>query len=171
MIVGEKVTLRALNQKDFEQILEWVNNPKLKYLTGTLYPVSEIEHETWFKNKILDNKGKIFGIQDKPNSQLIGIIGLKNMDFINRNTELYIYIGDENYWGKGLGTEATSLIAKFVFNELNFHRIYLSVFSYNERAISSYEKAGFKKEGVMKESLFKSGTYHDIVLMALINKG
>ena len=168
MINGERIILRALNQNDFQKVLEWANNPQLKYLTGTIYPVSELEHETWMKNKIIDKTERLFGIQDKTNNQLIGLVGLKKMDFINRNTELYIYIGEENYWGKGLGSEATSVATKFAFDELNFHRVYLMVFSYNTRAINSYEKVGFRKEGILKDSLYKSGKYHDKVLMALI---
>jgi len=169
MIVGESVTLRALNVVDSPKILEWVNNPQLRYLTGTIYPVSDIEHETWFKNRVVEKTNKMFGVQDKIDDQLIGIVGLKNIDFINRNAEMYIYIGEESYLGKGLGTEAASLITKFAFDELNLHRIYLMVFSYNHRAIRSYEKVGFIKEGVMKDSVFKSGIYHDKVLMAKIN--
>ncbi|WP_169823167.1 GNAT family N-acetyltransferase [Anaerobacillus alkalilacustris] len=169
MIIGERVTLRALNKGDAQQILEWVNNPKLKYLTGTVYPVSEVEHEKWFENKLNDKFNKIFGIEECTNKSLIGVIGLNNTDLINRNTELYIYIGDESHWGKGLGTDAVKTLIRFIFEELNLHRVSLVVFSYNQRAINAYEKVGFVSEGIMRESLFKDGKYHDKILMALIN--
>ncbi|MFC3748197.1 GNAT family N-acetyltransferase [Paenibacillus sp. GCM10012306] len=169
MIVGELVNLRALNIKDSNQILEWVNNPELKYLIGTTYPVSEIEHEIWFQNKLTDKLNKIFGIQEQSCNVLIGIIGLNNIDFINRNAELYVYIGDEKYWGKRLGSDAIETLVRFAFNELNLHRISLFVFSYNTRAIKAYQKVGFVTEGIMKESLFKSGKYYDKVLMAILN--
>lgn len=170
MILGEKVFLKALNYSDSPKLLEWVNDPTLKYLTGTIYPVSDMEHKKWFENRICDATGKMFGIEDKFTGELIGVIGLKSIDFINRNAELYIYIGDKNYWGEGLGTEATKLLISFAFNELNLHRIYLMVFSYNTRAIKSYEKVGFKKEGIMRESIYKAGKYHDKIFMGIINK-
>ena len=169
LIIGERVTLRALNRDDAQQILEWVNNPKLKYLTGTVYPVSEVEHEKWFENKLNEKINKIFGIEEHTTNSLIGVIGLNNTDLINRNAELYIYIGDESHWGKGLGTDAVRALISFVFDELNLHRVSLVVFSYNKRAISAYEKVGFVSEGVMRDSLFKDGKYHDKILMAIIN--
>lgn len=169
LIIGERVNLRALKKEDAKQILEWINNPKLKHLTGTVYPVSEVEHEKWFENKLNEKVNKIFGIEECATKNLVGVIGLKNTDIINRSTELYIYIGAESYWGKGLGTDAVRTLTRFIFEELNLHRVSLIVFSYNKRAISAYEKVGFVFEGVMRESLFKGGKYHDKILMALIN--
>lgn len=71
---------------------------------------------------------------DLDNEKSIGIVGFKNLDWVNRNSELFIYIGDEEYWGKGYGTQALELIIKFAFNNLNLHMLYLEVFSYNKNA-------------------------------------
>jgi len=169
VISGEKVNLRALRKTDSLKILEWVNNPKLKYFTGTIYPVSEIEHEKWFENKLNDKINKMFGIEEQATNEFIGIIGLNNTDLINRSAELYIYIGDENYWGKGLGSDAMKTLVEFAFEELNLHRLSLTVFSYNTRAIKAYKKVGFETEGIMRDSLFRAGKYHDKVLMAILN--
>ncbi|AVR00352.1 hypothetical protein OBCHQ24_15525 [Oceanobacillus iheyensis] len=170
MIIGELVNIRALDRTDSKTILDWVNNPELKYLTGTVYPISEIEHEKWFENKLMEKVNKAFGIEDKNTRDLIGVIGFTNTDLINRSTELYVYIGDNNYWGKGLGTDAVKSIVKFTFDELNLHRISLVVFSYNTRAIKAYEKVGFIKEGIMRDGVYKAGKYHDKVIMAIIKE-
>ncbi|MBT2738382.1 GNAT family N-acetyltransferase [Bacillus sp. ISL-7] len=169
MIVGKKIILRALKRKDTELVLKWINDPKLKYLTGTLYPVSDVEHEKWFENKLLEKTNKLFGIEEQLSSQLIGLIGFNNIDFINRTTEISVYIGEENQRGKGLGTDALRTLIKFAFDELNLHRVSLVVFSYNTNAIKAYEKIGFKTEGILKESLYKAGRYHDKILMAVVN--
>lgn len=168
MIKGNLVNLRALSKSDSKQILKWVNNPKLKYLTGTVYPVSEIEHEGWFESKLSDKINKVFGIEESTTKSFIGIIGLAKTDFINRNTEIYIYIGDEKHWGKGFGSDAVNTLVQFIFKELNLHRVSLVVFSYNKRAISTYEKVGFSYEGVLRESLYRDGKYHDKIIMSII---
>ena len=93
---------------------------------------------------------------------------MKNVDFINRNAEIYIYIGDKQYWGNGYGSESVGKLVEFCFNELNMHRVYLQVFEYNERAIASYRKIGFETEGMMRESLYKNGKYHNKILMSII---
>lgn len=169
MINGERISLRAIQRKDSDRILNWVNNSELRNLTGGIYPVSDIEHEIWFKDKALEKTNKLFGIEKRDEKALIGIIGFNNTDFINRSTEVYIYLGEPLYWGKGMGTEALQLMTNFAFEELNLHRLFLTVFSYNSRAIKSYEKVGFIKEGVLRDSIYKSGKYYDKVIMSIIN--
>ena len=70
-----------------------------------------------------------------------------NVNHIFRKAELGIFVGEKEYWGKGYGTEATELLLDFAFNILNLNSIMLIVNSFNERAIKSYEKCGFKLIG------------------------
>lgn len=170
MITGNNIFISALNTTDKSTILNWVNNPELKNKIGTIYPISDIEHEKWFSSRFENSNEKIFGIVSQEYNCLVGIIGLKNIDFINRNAELYIYIGETQYQSKGLGTDAIKTILDFSFNQLNLHRIYLNVFAYNENAIKVYKLIGFEIEGVLKESLFRDGKYHDKIIMSMINK-
>lgn len=168
MIPGNDVFISALNIADKSIILKWVNNPELKSKIGTIYPISDIEHEKWFSSRFGNSNEKIFGIISKKDGCLIGIIGLKNIDFINRHAELYIYIGDNQYLSKGLGTDAIQTLVDFSFDQLNLHKVYLNVFDYNEKAIKVYERVGFAVEGVLKDALYRDGQYHDVILMGRI---
>ena len=56
----------------------------------------------------------------------------------------------------------------YAFTELNLHRLYLRVYEDNDRAISCYEKAGFKKEAVLKDDVWVRGEYRNIVLMGIV---
>lgn len=107
-------------------------------------------------------------IEEKETNQTVGIIALTNIDDTNRSTECIIDIGLKTVWGKGIGTSAVSLILNFAFNELNSHRIYLQVFSFNERAIKLYEKSGFVGEGIMRQTLYRFGKWHDTILMSIL---
>lgn len=138
-------------------------------MTGTVFPVSDAEHELWFENKLIEKQNKVFGIEEKNSGTLIGIIGLKNTDYVNRNAELFLYIGDKNNRGKGFGADALKTMLVFAFEELNLHRISVEVFSYNTQAIKCYEKVGFIQEGILRESLYKKGKYHDKILMAILH--
>lgn len=101
MIHGEKVQLRGVMRENAQLIYQWVNREDLRDLTGTVYPVSEYEHEKWIESVTIDNGKKIFAIY--MDDECIGTIGLKNMDFINRNAELFISIGENapKYRGGG----------------------------------------------------------------------
>ena len=70
--------------------------------------------------------------------------------------------------GRGYGSEAVQLAQKFIFEELNLNRLELQVYSHNSRAIKSYEKVGFKKEGVLRQALFMNNTFSDEIIMSML---
>lgn len=168
MIEGKVVNVTSLMESDKEKIFHWVNQPSLKKDIGTIYPISDIEHEKWFDNVRLDNSQKIFGIRDKDNN-LHGIIGLKNINFMSSNAELYIYIGSSESRGKGYATDALHTVLDFAFNRLNLHKVYLRVFDYNINAINLYKKTGFKIDGKLRDEHFINGEYHDVLIMSILN--
>jgi RimJ/RimL family protein N-acetyltransferase len=52
---------------------------------------------------------------------------------------------------------------------MNLNRIYLNVYSFNERGITSYKRAGFKIEGTLREHIFRFGSYHDEIIMGILH--
>jgi len=100
----------------------------------------------------------------------IGIVGLYNINWIDRNAELRIVIGAKDYLGKGYGTEAVGLVVKYGFNDLNLHRIYLGCNASDERANKCYQKAGFKQEGTLKDYHFRNNKYYDANIYSIIRK-
>jgi RimJ/RimL family protein N-acetyltransferase len=91
------------------------------------------------------------------------------VDWKNRSAVLGIVLGEKKHWGNGFGTDAVRLILGFAFRELNLHRVELDVYDYNVRAIRCYEKAGFRREGTLRDALFRDGAYHDVFRMAVLH--
>lgn len=172
MIYGEKVVLCGLTKQSSSKILSWANKPELRKLTGTIYPISEYEHEQWIVSKATNSNEKLFLVCDKETMEEIGTIGFKNTNWISRNAELYISLGNEKYTenSSGYGCDAVNTLCNFCFDSLGLHRIYLYVFESNKRAIRCYEKAGFSVEGSLKEHHFISGHYEDVVVMGRVCK-
>jgi RimJ/RimL family protein N-acetyltransferase len=81
-----------------------------------------------------------------------------------------ISVGDREYWGKGYGTDAVRLILQYGFIELNLRRISLGLHAYNERALKSYEKAGFKMEGRMRGEGWRDGVHYDSLWMGILRE-
>lgn len=71
-------------------------------------------------------------------------------------------------WNKGFGTEAIHLAVAFAFEELQLNQLELEVYSHNVRGIKADEKAGFKKEGTLRQSLYWNHRYSDEILMAML---
>jgi RimJ/RimL family protein N-acetyltransferase len=79
-----------------------------------------------------------------------------------------IVIGEKEHWGRGVGRDAMTTLARFAFDELNLHRIELQVLDDNERARRCYAACGFRCEGVRRQAIFRGGRYHDVTSMALL---
>jgi RimJ/RimL family protein N-acetyltransferase len=158
-----------LSISDYEVYHSWQNDMDVMYSTSQELDVYTIEETEKYMATIASQpNAKGYIIQDKKTNQLVGIISLVNIDNKNRSAECIIDIGAKEMWGKGIGTEALTLILDFAFNELNFHRISLQVFSFNERAIKLYEKMGFTNEGRIRQALYRSGNWHDIIIMGIL---
>jgi len=140
----------------------------------TVYrPLSLANEEAWFERMIQRPQDEqIFVIEICPKSEWIsiGTCGYHEIDWRNRNTEVGISIGEKEWWNKGYGSEAMELLVKYGFETLNMHRVWLRVFERNKRAIRSYEKVGFVHEGQMRESDYKDGKYHNILLMSILRQ-
>ena len=102
MITGEKIIIKGITRNSATDIYNWVNIEELRNLTGTLYPVSEYEHEKWIEKQVTSQDRKLFLICDKVTAKGIGTIGLKNIDWQSRNSEIFITIGEEEFRGGGM---------------------------------------------------------------------
>ncbi len=166
MIKGKIVTLRALEDKDIELLRGWRNHPDLMKFHFSDLPVSEAGQRRWYQNYSGDS-GTIVFIIETEDQNPAGYTILKHLDHKNRQAEIGLYL-DPTQQGKGYGKDAFLTIMKYGFHELNLHRIYLEVFSFNEKACQMYEKMGFKTEGRKREAFFSQNQYHDIIIMSVL---
>ena len=164
------VYLRAFELEDYKISTLWRNNREItSSLGGNYYYVSSEREKKWIENSIYNDKNNIrLAICLKEKNNYIGNVNLNNIDWINRNAEFSIFIGEKNEWGKGYAQEATKLMLNFGFRQRNLNRIYLTVLENNNPAISLYNKIGFKKEGVFREMLFKDNKYYNLIIMSIL---
>ncbi|MEP7191056.1 MAG: GNAT family protein, partial [Roseiflexaceae bacterium] len=108
------------------------------------------------------------GVRLLDGDELLGIVELDSILWPHRHTWVSIAIGEATNQGHGYGAEALGLALQFAFQELNLHRVQLTVFSYNQRAIALYEKLGFQREGIFREHLERDGTRFDMYLYGIL---
>lgn len=109
-----------------------------------------------------------FAIVLLENDVLIGGISLHNIDHLNRNAYIGIFIGGEEHRSKGYGAEAIRLILNYGFNTMNLHSINLTVRANNDAGISCYKKVGFREVGRLPEVFFIDGKYVDKIYMEIL---
>lgn len=170
MIIGERVILKALERKDLPKMCQWRNDPEGRRFVFSYLPISQAEEEVWFEDYLKQGKSKVFIIELKEKGVPIGYLLVSNIDHKNQNAEVGIHIDEKGYQGQGLGTDALKTLLRFLFGEMNLHRVYLYVHDYNERAIDFYKKIGFAQEGVLRDAVFTEGRFCDILLMSILKE-
>lgn len=171
MFRGEKIVLREYRKDDIEKQWKIMNEEEFKKNAASRipYPFTYNDIEEDF-NKISGYKNSYdFAIESIDEGKYIGECGVKSVDWKNSKTEIYIFLGND-YVGKGYGTDSMKVFLNFIFNEMNLHKVKLTVFSFNTRAIKCYENVGFKVEGILRSELYKDGKYHDLVVMGILKE-
>jgi RimJ/RimL family protein N-acetyltransferase len=164
------IRLAPLSKEDLPFLWDWINDRELVLFNAPYKPVHEFDHQKWFEAISNRKDTVIFGIRLKENDQLIGTCQLHSIHPVNRTAELQIRIGTVKEQGKGYGKMAVQLLLDFAFKDLNLRRVFLHVFNTNTRAIAVYEKAGFKREGLLRQDAFIDEKYVDVAVMGILRE-
>ncbi len=170
MLQSKHVTLTPLTSEDLSSLFDWINDREQVLFNAPYKPVYWEQHKTWFESIQHQSDVMIFGIHLGDAKKLIGSCQLHSINTIHRAAELQIRIGDIKERGHGYGTEAAQLLLEFAFKDLNLHRVYLYVFADNAPAIRTYEKVGFKREGLLRQAAYIDGNYVDVVAMGILRE-
>jgi diamine N-acetyltransferase len=163
-ITGEKVALGPIRRDLLPLYQRWMNDFEVTRTLGArLRPLTHEAEEAWYDEA--SKKDILFTLYERATMRPIGNTGLHDIDHFHRGAEFGLLIGEKECWGKGYGTEATRLMLDYGFNALGLHNIVLTVFSFNERGLRAYTRAGFREIGRRREAFRLGGEPHDVVYM------
>ena len=166
-----RIYLRAFELDDYKTSVTWRNDSHIwNMLGGTKYFVSEAYEKKWVEEAIFNSKDIRLAVCLKENDLYIGNVYLTDIDMINRKAVSHVLIGNKDYWGKGYASEALKLLLDYAFNERGLNRIVADILESNEQSIRMHEKTGYKKEGLMRESVFKNGKFQNQIRMSLLKE-
>src|SRR5271155_1658443 len=134
-----KVYLRSLTQNDLDRVLGWHNDHELySTLGGHFRYVSREAESEWLRHRLeaRDELNLAICLHEPP--EHIGNIYLRNINWVDRNAELHIFIAQPEHRGKGYGSAAVRLITKHAFEDLGLARIFLHTLAANSAAIAAY---------------------------------
>jgi RimJ/RimL family protein N-acetyltransferase len=167
---GKLVRIRAYERSDLDAVMAWVNDEEIirNLAAPMLFPLSRVAEENFLESNARGvGPDHVWAIETLAGDYLGGI-SLTSIDTINRSGQVGIVIGSKPNWGKGYGTDAMRVVLRFAFDKMNLHRVWLNVYDFNVRGIKSYEKCGFRREGVQRDYRFLDGRYHDSLLMGIL---
>jgi RimJ/RimL family protein N-acetyltransferase len=169
---GTLVRLAELQRADLPLYASWFRDYEVErfLLPEVVIPMTDEAEAEWYERASKSTDGYTFGICTLDENILIGNCSLFEISQKNRVATFGIFVGNKEYWGKGYGSDATRIMLRFAFDELNLNRVQLEVYAFNQRAIRAYEKVGFVHEGTRRAALFREGRYHDIHMMAILSE-
>ena len=169
IITGERVVLRRHRGENLKAFMRWYSDPEVARLTRyQAGPLTVDEIQRFFHGRIMGADFLAMAIHVRDTDQLVGTCAFSQLDGDNGSTLFHITIGEHDAWGKGYGTEATELMVAHAFTRLALHRVALTVFEFNTRAIRSYEKCGFVVEGRARQAIFRDGRFWDELHMSVL---
>lgn len=135
---------------------------------GLPYPYTRQDGIDYISAMLSADENKTFAFAITVDGKVIGSIGVFRQENIHRQTaELGYYVAEE-YWGKGIMTEAVKQICRYVFEKSDIVRIYAEPFAYNSASCRVLEKAGFQYEGTLRNNAVKNGKIIDMKMYALL---
>ena len=161
--------LRKLKHHDVFAMLSWMKDSDIAcYYQFDAATMNDEKAIAFIQQAQSFGESRHYAIADE-DDEYLGTISLKNIDLKNRNAEYAIGLCKDAI-GTGVAAQATQAILQIAFEELGLHKVYLSVFSDNARAIRFYEKQGFIKEGCFTQHVWVRGKFRDWSWYAIFNE-
>lgn len=174
-IITKRLIIKSHTLKNLKKINEWFNDKELLYFEDDqdhlLNPVTLDETQKFLENIInsqSDNKVINYAIHRKLDTQLIGHGKIAFIDYYNKRCKISITIGNKKDWGKGYAKETLIAVIEYCFKKLKLNRIGAEIFSFNKRSISLIESLGFILEGVIRQNVFKKGSFINEYIYGLL---
>ena len=162
--------IRKWALSDAKELAAALSNKKVQdnLRDGLPYPYTEQDGADYISAMLSADENEIFAFAITVDEKLVGSIGIFRQGNIHRQTaELGYYIAEE-YWGKGIMTEAVKQICGYVFDKSDIIRIYAEPFAYNAASCRVLEKAGFQYEGTLRSNAVKNGEVIDMKMYSLL---
>jgi RimJ/RimL family protein N-acetyltransferase len=167
---GDRVRLTAMRPDDAATLTRWWDEGAFMRLYDSVPAIPRTEEQ--IRKNIEEHQARDdsfqLAIRRLGDDTLLGQLEFDGISWPHRTTFFSVVILDPAQRGQGYGQEALELGLRFAFHEINLHRVALTVFAYNTRAIALYERLGFVHEGTHREFLERDGQRHDMLLYGLL---
>jgi len=163
---GNLIRLRAIEEDDVAWVNEHFWNPNVTRFLEIVWP-EPVEGTRAFLERTRASQDSLALLIETHAGERAGVCGLSAVEGRMRAADFGIWL-EEEFWNRGLGTDAVRTICRFGFREMNLQRIELHVYDFNERGYRAYGKVGFREEGRLRRDQFVDGHPVDVIVMGLL---
>ncbi|MEO5895244.1 MAG: GNAT family protein [Vicinamibacterales bacterium] len=169
LLTGSRCVVRPWRKGDAQSLVRHANNANIaKYLRDAFpNPYTKSDARAFLKRATAASDPTNLAIEF--GGEAVGAVGyLPGRDVERYSAEIGYWLG-EDFWGRGIVTEALQLVTGHAFSELNFLRLFALPFADNAASVRVLEKAAYVREAVLRASSVKAGVPKDQLLYARIN--
>lgn len=163
-------SVRSWEWRDLDSIVRHANNRKVSINLRDRfpYPYTVRDARGWLDG-VVDQKPETNFAIDVADEAVGGIGFIPQYDVGRRSAEIGYWLGEE-FWGRGIATEALIAVTDYAFAHFDLCRLYAHVFDWNGASSRVLEKAGYAYEGRMRKSVTKEGQTIDQLMYAMIRE-
>lgn len=167
LFTGQRVLLAAPRPEDKVLFATWSQDDDyLRHLDDD--PIRPLGEAAFAHFDASAADSHYFHVRTLADDRLLGFVALFNIKWSNQSAEMAIGIGNRADRGRGYGQDALLLLLRYAFDELNLHRVGLTVMAYNAHAIRLYERTGFVREGARRAAVQRAGVRHDLLCYGIL---
>lgn len=170
-LLGEQIYLRPFERDDItDEYSSWVNDMSInKYIIASGFPTNKEMLHKYFDNS-QPTSAVLFAICDKATDTHIGNARLSLINWVHRHATYGRLLGHPDFRGRGYGSDALIQLLRFGFHHLGLNRIWSSAVVANEVSLSSNDKVGMAREGVLRQYVYAGGRFHDTIMLAMLRE-
>lgn len=170
---ASRCVLAPLGGADVPLLASWLLDPRVKrWLQLSEDPPQYCTEEAVrqrFERMKADASNELWRI-DTPDGRPIGQIELTAIHTLQKRAEIHLCIGEADARGKGYGSEAVRWLVRRAFNDLKLRRVWTFIDADNAPSLRCFEKAGFQREGLLRQHRTRYGEPIDMIVMGALAK-
>jgi len=160
------ISLVEVQEKDIEQIRTWRNSDEVSSYMYSDKKITKEDQLKWFQNVVKDDTSKYWIIEYQ--GKQLGLASLSGINKTLNSCYWAFYLGDTSVRGAGIGGKVEYNVLRYVFEDMQLHKLRCEVFTFNDKVIKMHEKFGFRREAYYRDHCFKNGAFQDVVGLAMI---
>jgi RimJ/RimL family protein N-acetyltransferase len=168
---GKLVILRAIEEKDLEQLKLWRNEEDFKKHFREYQELNDVSQMKWFNTEVNNNHRVImYSIEKKSDGALIGCCGLTYINWIHRNADLSLYIGQNMSYidEEGYAFEAAKILLDYSFNQLNLNKVWTEIYEFDSKKTKFLLDLGFSLDGSLRSNYYYDGYWWDSKIYSIL---
>jgi len=172
ILIGEQIILKNISEVYVtENYLKWLLDPNINCYLEVRWEKHSVRSVKKYISDLNKSKNnEIFGIFTKSKSDHIGNLKIGQIHPIYLHAEIGLIIGNQNYWGRNIATEAIFLATNYSFNELKLNKLYAFVYEYNVGSLKVFLKNGYNEVGAYKKHVRFENSFIDLILVEKLSK-